>query len=105
VFDGKFAGVLPYRYTPLPPSTPFANAVNGPFVTPDAKKPEFTEYRATGAKYDATYVVFACTAIGDANVACCQPVADSPVNVTDPNNVPVDVHKLPTCVPEFPAPL
>jgi hypothetical protein len=102
VLVGKFAGVLPYRYTPLPPSVPDANAVNGPFtVADDAKYAEFTEYRATGAKYDATYVVFAVTAIGDPNVACCQPDADSPENVTDPNNVPVDVHKLPTCVPVF----
>jgi hypothetical protein len=45
--------------------------------------------------------VFAVTAIGDPNVACCHPDADSPVNVTDPNNVPAPVHKLPTWVPVF----
>ena len=89
-----------YRYTPLPPSVPFANAVNGPAVTPDdAKNCELTEYRPAGAKYDATYVVFAWIAIGDAKLACCHPEAVSLVNVTFPNRVPVDDHRLPTCVP------
>ena len=41
---GNAPAVPVYRYTPLPPSTPFANAVNGPAVTPDdAKYCELTE--------------------------------------------------------------
>ncbi len=58
-----------------------------------------------GAKYEATYVVFAVTATGDENVTCCHPDADSPENVAVANNVPVDDHKFPTCVPVFVEPL
>ena len=44
-------------------------------------------------------------ATGDANDTCCQPVADSPVNVADASNVPDVLHRWPVCVPVFPAPL
>ena len=65
------------------------------------KYPGVTPYRPFGAKYDTTYVVFAVTAIGDANVACCQPEPDSFVNVTEPKFTPADDQRLPTCVPVF----
>ena len=44
-------------------------------------------------------------AIGEANVACSHPDAVSPVNVTLPSNVPLDVQRWPTCVPVLSAPL
>jgi hypothetical protein len=92
-------GVDPYRYNPFPPSVPLRNAVNGPrVVAAEAKYAELTEYR-DGVKYDATYVVFAVTGTGEVNNACCQPLADSFVNVTCANRVPVFVHNDPTCVP------
>ena len=37
--------------------------------------------------------------MGEANVACCQPLALSLVNVTLPSRVPVADQRLPTCVP------
>ena len=45
------------------------------------------------------------TATGVAKVACCQPVAVSPVNVTVASRVPAAVHSDPVCVPVLPAPL
>ena len=96
---GNDPAALPYRYTPFPPSVPSRNAVNGPFVVAaEAKYPELTTYR-DGVKYDATYVVFAVTATGEAKLACCHPLADSLVNVTDASFVPVADHNVPTCVP------
>jgi hypothetical protein len=53
--------------------------------------------------YDATYVVAAVTATGEANVNVCHPVADSPLNVPVANNVPDALHKLPACEPVLPA--
>src|SRR4051812_39757490 len=44
-------------------------------------------------------------ATGVAKLACCQPVADSLVNVTVLSRVPVLVHRWPTCVPVLAAPL
>lgn len=51
------------------------------------------------------YTVFAVTAIGEAKVATCHPLADSPLKVTLPNWIPVDVHKYPMCVPILVVPL
>jgi hypothetical protein len=56
-------------------------------------------------KYEATYVVLAEIAIGEANETCCQPVADSPVKVAVPRRAPPAVHRCPTCVPVFSGPL
>jgi hypothetical protein len=50
-------------------------------------------------------VVLAVTATGLGRVAVCQPVADSPVNVTVLSRVPVFVHRPPVCVPVLPLPL
>ena len=44
-----------------------------------------------------TYSVPAVTAIGVVNNCCCQPLALSLVNVTEPNNCPLAVHTRPTC--------
>ena len=72
---------------------PFRSAVSGPrTVAAVAKYAPLTAYR-DGAKYDATYVVLAVTATGVAKVACCQPLAVSPVKVTVPSLVPVPVHR------------
>ena len=49
--------------------------------------------------------MFADTATGLENVTCCQPDADSDVNVACANNTPDELHKLPTCVPVFNDPL
>ena len=96
---GNVLGVEPYRYTPLLPSVPSRSALKGPLVVAaEAKYAELTAYR-DGVKYDATYVVFAVTDTGEVNKACCQPLADSFVNVTCANRVPVFVHNDPTCVP------
>jgi hypothetical protein len=51
------------------------------------------------------YVVPAVMLTGDANVACCQPLADSLVNVAWARRVPVVVQRLPVCVPVFAADL
>ena len=51
------------------------------------------------------YVVFAVIATGEANVACCQPPALSPENLTVPSFAPAVVHRCPTWVPVFPEPL
>src|SRR5680860_1221501 len=92
--DGN-AETDPYWYTPLPPSTPNANACNGVFTTPLAvKKLVSIAQPPFGAKYDATYVVFAVIATGDEKLACCQPLPDSPVNVTDANNDPDEPGRL-----------
>ncbi len=45
------------------------------------------------------------TGTGAAKSACCQPVADSPVNVTEASLVPAVFHSDPTCVPVLPVPL
>jgi hypothetical protein len=45
------------------------------------------------------------TATGLANVAVCQPDADSPVNVARASRVPLALHRLPVCVPVLPAAL
>ena len=50
-------------------------------------------------------MVFAVIGTGVENVACCQPEAVSPVNVTDARSVPVAVHKCPVWVPVFELPL
>ncbi len=44
-------------------------------------------------------MVFALTGIGCPNEAVCQPEAVSLLNVTLPSRVPVEVHRLPVCVP------
>ena len=49
--------------------------------------------------YDATYVVFAFTAIGVAKLTCCQPEAVSPLNVAVPSEAPVADHRWAVCVP------
>ena len=43
--------------------------------------------------------MLAAIATGVAKLACCQPVAVSPVNVAVASRVPVRDHRLPTCVP------
>jgi hypothetical protein len=58
-----------------------------------------------GAKYDATYVVFALTAIAGEKLTCCHPVDVSLANVADPRRVPLRDHRWPTCAPVFCAPL
>ena len=40
-------------------------------------------------------------ATGVAKVTCCQPDADSLVNVAEASFVPLDVQRLPMCVPVF----
>ena len=50
-------------------------------------------------------MVFAVMATGVAKLACCQPEAVSLVKVTCARNVPVLLHRLPTCVPVFVGPL
>ena len=87
----------PYRYT-LPA------AVNGEFTNGEEKNPPSPAYRPCGARYDATYVVPAVTATGDANVTVCHPDDVSPLNVAVASNEPADDHKLPVCVPPFDAP-
>jgi hypothetical protein len=52
-----------------------------------------------GAKYEATYVVFAETATGLLKLTCCHPEAVSLVNVALARSVPVSVHRLPMCEP------
>ena len=47
----------------------------------------------------------AVTATGLENVTVCQPEAVSLVNVACARRVPVDVHRLPMCVPVFAAAL
>jgi hypothetical protein len=73
--------------------------------TPVLKASSVYEYTPAGAKYEATYVVFAAIVTGDEKLTCCQPEADSPVNVADASNVPVELHRLPRCVPVLPAAL
>ena len=48
------------------------------------------------------YVVFAAMLTGVENDTCCQPDADSPVNVAVASNVPSEAHKLPVWVPVLP---
>ena len=50
-------------------------------------------------------MVLAPIATGLEKVTCCQPVAVSLVNVAVASRVPEPLHRLPTCVPVFPAPL
>jgi hypothetical protein len=51
------------------------------------------------------YVVFAAMATGEEKLACCQPDAVSPVNVTVESFVPVLVHRLPMWEPVLVVPL
>ena len=41
------------------------------------------------------------TVTGVAKLACCQPLAVSPVKVAVPNEVPVEVHRWAVWVPRF----
>ena len=47
-------------------------------------------------------MVLAAIAMGASKVASCQPVADSPENVTFPRSAPVVSHSVPVWVPVFP---
>jgi hypothetical protein len=51
--------------------------------------------------YATVYVVPAVNVTGVDRFARCQPDADSPVNVTDPNRV-LPLYSFPTWVPVFP---
>ena len=44
-------------------------------------------------------------ATGDEKLTCCQPDADSPVNVAVASKVPVELQRLPTWVPVAPVAL
>ena len=44
-------------------------------------------------------MVFLFSATGWAKFTCCQPEADSPVKVALASSWPVEVHRLPMCVP------
>ena len=56
-------------------------------------------------KYDATYVVPAVTATGVEKSSSCHPCADSSLNVPDASRGPLEVHRLPVCVPVLSASL
>ena len=49
--------------------------------------------------YDATYTVLELIVTGEAKMTCCQPEADSLVNVAEASKVPPLDHRLPMCVP------
>ena len=49
--------------------------------------------------------MFAETATGEAKFTCCQPDADSPVNVAEPSFAPPVDHNEPTWVPVLADPL
>ena len=53
------------------------------------------------AGYDEVWLLFAVMATGVAKLTCCQPLAVSLVKVALASNVPVEVHRLPRCVPVF----
>ena len=73
---------MPYKYTPLPPLTPFCSACSGALSTPAvAKYPASAAYLPFGVWYEATYTLLAVSATGVAKAICCHPDAVSLVKV------------------------